>query len=198
MKKDDHLKAMTALRKGQPIIYPTDTLYALGVDIYNQSAVRKIFEIKKRPLTVPLPVAVHSVEAIDKIACMNTIAQRVCETFLPGSITIILKKKSMVPDIVTGGSHTIAVRVPNHPIAKRLLSEFGPITVTSANIHKKKTHGIIKDILKQLKTDIPVCLHDGRLEGIPSTIVDFSKTKPRIVREGSITAKEVWNVISYG
>ncbi|MBN1861648.1 MAG: threonylcarbamoyl-AMP synthase [Candidatus Thermoplasmatota archaeon] len=198
MKKDDLLKATNALRKGQPIIYPTDTLYALGVDIYNQSAVRKVFEIKKRPLTVPLPVAVHSVEAMETIACMNTITKRVCETFLPGSVTIILRKKSTVPDIVTSGSHTIAVRVPNHPIAMRLLSEYGPLTVTSANIHQKKTQGIIKDILKQLKTDIPVCLHDGRLEGVPSTIVDLSIKKPKIIRKGSITEKEIWDVISHG
>jgi L-threonylcarbamoyladenylate synthase len=90
------------------------------------------------------------------------------------------------------------VRVPDHPIAVKLLTQYGPLTVTSANLHQKKTQGSIKDILQQLQTLIPICLSDGRHEGVPSTIVDLSTKKPRIVRKGSISEKEFLDVISHG
>jgi L-threonylcarbamoyladenylate synthase len=198
MKKDDVSAALKALRNGDLIIYPTDTLYALGADIYNETAVQKVFEIKQRPYSVPLPVAVPSIQAIDTIAFMNKTAQRLVEKFLPGDLTLILKKKLSVPAIVTSGYDTIAVRIPNHPIALKLLTLYGPLTVTSANLHQKKTEGTIKDILQQLQTLIPICLTDGRREGVPSTIVDLSTKNPRIVRKGSISEKELQDVISHG
>jgi L-threonylcarbamoyladenylate synthase len=198
MKKKDFSDALKALQDGQPIIYPTDTLYALGADIYNEKAVRTIFDIKQRPYSIPLPVAVHSIKAIETIAYMNKNARRLSTYFLPGTLTIILKKKQSVPDIVTSGGDAIAIRIPNHPIALRLLRQYGPLTVTSANLHSKKTPGIIKDILIQLDTVIPVLLHDGRLDGVPSTIIDLTATIPQIVRKGSITEEEVRRVMKHG
>ena len=198
MKKNDFSAALQALKAGEPIIYPTDTLYALGADIYNETAVKKVFNIKRRPFSIPLPVAVSSIKEIETVAFMNEAARKIAEKFLPGTITIILKKKPSVPAIVTAGSDTIAIRIPQHPIALRLLCEYGPLTVTSANIHQKKTKGIIKDILQQLETSIPVCLCDGRREEAPSTIIDLTIKKPRVVREGSIREKELLDVISHG
>jgi len=198
MKKNDFSAALQALKEGEPIIYPTDTLYALGADIYNETAVKKVFTIKHRPFSIPLPVAVSSIKEIETVAFMNEAAWKIGEKFLPGTITIILKKKPSVPAIVTAGSDTIAIRIPHHPIALRLLCKYGPLTVTSANIHQKKTKGIIKDILQQLETSIPVCLHDGRKEKPPSTIIDLTIKRPRVVREGSIREKELLDVISHG
>lgn len=198
MKKKDFLLAFKALKKGELIIYPTDTLYALGADIYNENAVRKVFDIKKRPYSVPLPVAVPSIQAIETIAYMNDAAHKICKKFLPGALTIILKKKLSVPDIVTSGNNTIAVRIPNHPIALELLAEYGPLTVTSANLHYEKTQGTIKDILKQLGTYIPICLKDGKRDMVASTIVDLSSNKPKITRIGFVTEKELLDVITHG
>ena len=198
MKKNDFSAALKALKNGEPIIYPTDTLYALGADIYNELAVRKVFDIKQRPYSVPLPVAVPSIQAIETIAYMNDAAYEISNKFLPGSLTIILKKKLSVPDIDTSGTDTIAVRIPNHTIALELLSEYGPLTVTSANLHHKKTLGTITDILKQLETNIPICLNDGKRDTIPSTIVDLSTNIPRIIRKGLITEKELLDVITHG
>jgi L-threonylcarbamoyladenylate synthase len=198
MKKNDFSAAVQALKEGELIIYPTDTLYALGADIYNDTAVKKVFDIKRRPYSIPLPVAVSSIQAIDTIAWINDIARKVSEKFLPGSVTIILKKKPVVPSLVTSGFDTIAIRIPKNPIALKLLSEYGPLTVTSANIHQQKTQGTINDILQQLKTSTPVCLCDGRKEGAASTIVDLSMKKPRVVREGSISQNELLDVISHG
>jgi len=198
MKKNDFSEALKALKNGEPIIYPTDTLYALGADIYNETAVQKVFDIKQRPYSVPLPVAVPSIQAIETIAYMNDAAHEISKKFLPGTLTIILKKKLCVPDIVTSGLDTIAVRIPNHTIALELLSQYGPLTVTSANLHNKKTPGSITDILMQLEPHIPICLHDGRRDAVPSTIVDLSTSIPRIVRKGLVTEKELLDVISHG
>jgi L-threonylcarbamoyladenylate synthase len=198
MKKNDIHAAIKALKDGELIIYPTDTLYALGADIFNVTAVKKVFDIKRRPYSIPLPVAVSSIETIETIAVMNETAWALSEKFLPGSLTIILKKKPTVPLIVTSGFDTIAIRVPNHPVALQLLSAFGPLTVTSANLHQKKTLAVPKDILQQLETSIQVCLTDGRKEGVASTIVDLSEKEPRMVREGSIRKDELLDVISHG
>jgi L-threonylcarbamoyladenylate synthase len=198
MKKNDFLAALKALKNGEPIIYPTDTLYALGVDIYNKTAIRKVFDIKKRPYSIPLPVAVSSIQAIETIAYMNDVAYEISNKFLPGTVTIILKKKPSVPDIVTSGTDTIAVRIPNHPIALELLSNYGPLTVTSANLHHKKTQATITDILKQLGTHIPICLNDGKRDMVPSTIIDLSLKIPRIIRRGLVTEKELLDVITHG
>jgi len=198
MKKNDLSAAIQALKKGELIIYPTDTLYALGADIFNESAVKKVFDIKRRPYTIPLPVAVPSIEAIETVAVMNETAWKLSALFLPGSLTMILKKKPVVPQIVTSGFDTIGIRVPKHPIALQLLSAFGPLTVTSANLHQKKTEAVPHDILLQLQTSIPVCLSDGRKEGAASTIVDLTDIKPRILREGSISRDELLDVISHG
>lgn len=197
MKKNDFSAALKALKNGEPIIYPTDTLYALGADIYNETAVRNVYDIKQRPFSVPLPVAVPSIQAIETIAYMNDAAREISNKFLPGTLTIILKKKLSVPDIVTSGFDTIAVRIPNHTIALELLAQYGPLTVTSANLHNKKTPSMITDILMQLETHIPICLDDGRHDAIPSTIVDLSTNIPRIVRKGLITEKELLDVISH-
>ncbi len=198
MKKNDVSAAIQALKKGQLILYPTDTLYALGADIFNDTAVKKVFNIKQRPYSIPLPVAVSSIEAIDTIAWMNTAARKISKRFLPGSVTIILKKKPKVPPLVTSGSETIAIRIPNNPIALELLALYGPLTVTSANIHHEKTPGTIKDILRQLNTSIPVCIHDGKKEGTVSTIIDLTTKKPKVVREGSISRDELLDMITYG
>ena len=198
MIQNDISAAIHALKKGELIVYPTDTLYALGADIYNETAVKKVFDVKRRPYTIPLPVAVSSMREIESVAWMNKPAERISKRFLPGNLTIILKKKPSVPSIVTGGTETIGIRIPKHPIALQLLSRYGPLTVTSANIHKKKTHGVITKILKQLGTAIPVCLDDGRKEGTASTIIDLSMNTPRIVREGSIREQELLDVISHG
>ncbi len=187
--------AIVALKAGNLIVYPTDTLYALGADIFNDGSVTKVFTVKKRPFSNPLSVAVADFEAISKIAYTNEFVKQVVERFLPGSLTIILRKKESASRLVTGGLDNIAVRIPDNKIALKLLSAFGPLTVTSANVHGKKTPYVIKDIMMQFTTDILVYLDDGRLDAKPSTIVDLTLEKPRVVRKGSITLEEILDAI---
>ena len=191
-------RALHALHDGEVIVYPTDTLYALGADIYNGDAVRKVFAIKQRPLSVPLPVAVASTKEIATIAEVPEHARRIIDRFLPGTLTIMLPKKSLVPAIVTSGTPTIAVRVPDHPLALRLLKKYGPLTVTSANRHHEKTPGVIKDILMQLQTKTLVSLDGGRLDVSPSTIVDLTTPIMRVVRQGTITEQELLDAMTDG
>lgn len=198
MAKPDFYKAIKALKNGKVIVYPTDTLYGLGADIYKVDAVRKVFEIKKRPLDDPLSVAVSDIDELEKIAFVNDKSRQLAKAFLPGRLTLILKKRSIIPDIVTGGLNKVAIRIPDNNVALELLSEFGPITATSANIHGKKTPYIIKEISMQFKNeDISVYLNIGRLAGKPSTIVDATKKHIKIVREGAIAEKEILDAILY-
>lgn len=198
MKQNDFSEALQALSNGEPIIYPTDTLYALGADIYNERAVQKIYALKKRPTSIPLPVAVHSLTAIETIAYTNDSVKKICTRFLPGSLTIVVQKKSTIPDIVTSGTDSIAVRIPNHPIALELLRQYGPLTVTSANLHNEKTQGNIKDILMQLHNKTIYYLDSGRLTNTPSTIVDLTTNTPRIIRNGPITLEQLQEVLTHG
>jgi L-threonylcarbamoyladenylate synthase len=191
-------RAIYALRKGNIIVYPTDTLYGLGADIYNDKAVRKVFKIKKRPLTNPLSVAVSDFTELEKIAEIDERTQQLVKKFMPGKLTLILKKKESISDIITSSLDKVAIRIPNNKIALEILTRFGPITATSANIHGLKTPYIINDINMQLKENVAVYLDNGRLEGQPSTIVDLTDKKVKIVREGALPEKDILDAILDG
>jgi L-threonylcarbamoyladenylate synthase len=195
MIKNTIKNAIKALENGEIIVYPTDTLYAMGVNIHNINAIQRLFEIKKRPFSVPLSVAVSNFEEIKKIAYTNKNIQSIVENFLPGQLTLLLKKKDTVSNLISSGKDTIAIRIPNNDIALRLISKFGPITATSANIHGKKPSHEIKYIKKQFQKNISVYLDDGILDEAPSTIIDLTSEKPKIARQGNISLKEVLKLI---
>lgn len=197
MVKIDLSKALNALEQGGLVVYPTDTLYALGADIFNEAAVKRVFRVKKRPFDVPLPVAVSTIVDIEKIAFVDKKVRLLAERFLPGQLTMVLNKKNVVPDIVTSGLDKIAVRIPDNKFALELLSVFGPLTVTSANIHDIETPNNVKDIDAQLK-GVDVYLDHGVLDGLPSTLVDMTSDEPMFLREGKITKKEINDVVKHG
>ena len=189
-------KAIEALKNGEVIVYPTDTLYGLGADIFSDSTVQKIYRIKNRPCNIPLSVAVSDLNELKKIAFTNDYVECLAKSFLPGKLTLILKKKKCVSNVVTAGHDKVAVRIPNDKIALKLLSKFGPLTATSANIHNKETPSNINDIKMQFKEkDIAVYLDIGELKGYPSTIVDITDKKIKILREGAITKKDILDAI---
>ncbi|HID25623.1 MAG TPA: threonylcarbamoyl-AMP synthase [Thermoplasmata archaeon] len=170
--------------EGNVGVYPTDTLYALGADIYNEDAVKRVFLIKHRPLSEPLPTAVASKEDIQEAASLDEKAERLIDVFLPGPLTIILEKKD-VPDVVTANLPGFALRISRNQKALQLLAATGPLTVTSANIHGKRVPSTVNGIKKQLHTKfVAAYIDDGALHGKPSTIVDFTKEKPIVLREG--------------
>ena len=198
---DEHnlSKAVKALSEGKLIVYPTDTLYGMGADVFNEDAIKRLYEVKKRKFSEPLSVAVANIDEIEKIAMVNENARILAKNFLPGRLTIVLEKRPIVPDIVTAGLDNVAVRIPDNDIALELISKFGPITATSANIHGKETPSIINDIMMQFKnSDVPVFIDDGVLEKKASTIVDVTSSHPHILREGEITKKQILDALRHG
>lgn len=184
------------IRRGGVVLYPTDTLYALGASIYDEDAVKKVFEVKRRPFSEPLPVAVSSKLELEEIVFLNDAAERLIDVFLPGPLTMVLKKKK-VPDVVTAGKSTVGVRIPGNDKALRLLSETGPLTVTSANVHGERVLDNVDEIRRQLGVDVPA-VDAGRLSGKPSTIVDLTQRKPVILREGVILKSVIMDVLEDG
>ncbi|MEM0493582.1 MAG: L-threonylcarbamoyladenylate synthase [Candidatus Thermoplasmatota archaeon] len=201
MRRIDIRAALKALKAGGVIVYPTDTLYALGADAYNKSAVEKVFSIKERPLSQPLPVAVASLDEMKKIVEVTPTAERVASRFLPGPLTIVLKRKPGVMDYISGGRDTLAVRIPKNDVALNLLMQVGPITVTSANIHDTKPLpevSLIKKHFDERGKEIDVYLDAGVLNDVPSTIVDLSGDKWVILRKGSITDDMIKDAVEHG
>lgn len=187
--------AVKALKQGHLIVYPTDTLYAMGCDIFNIDSVKQMYKVKQRPFSLPLPVAVADVTMMKSIAYVSDDVKKVVNRFLPGSLTIILPKRKVVSDVVSAGFDTVAVRIPNNCFALSLLKCFGPVCVTSANIHSKSTAFTIDDIKKDLGSDVFLYVDAGIIKGIASTIVDMSGDCVSIVREGSISLKDIKGVL---
>lgn len=199
MSNQDLSKAFSALSNGEIIVYPTDTLYGLGADVFNKKAVKKVFEIKKRSFDQPISVAVSCIEDLEKIAFVDERVRKIIDAFLPGSLTLVLKKKKIIPDIVTADFNNVAIRIPDNKIALELLSIFGPLTCTSANIHNQKTPSVISDISMQFKPgDISVYIDDGKLEDKPSAIIDLTHDTPKILRKGTISKKHIRDAIKNG
>jgi L-threonylcarbamoyladenylate synthase len=188
-------EAIEALKRGEIIVYPTDTQYALGADIFNIDAIKKIFQLKNRPYDLPISIAVEKLDVINKYAIETEHSEKICKHFLPGKLTIILYKKDVISDLLTGYSEKIAIRIPDNKIALELLHNFGPLTITSANMHGKKTNGEIELIHSEFKDKISCYLNYEILNNNPSTIVDLTNTKPIIIREGDISLKDILAVI---
>lgn len=168
--------AIDLLRHGEIVVYPTETVYGLGCDIYSKSAVKKIYEIKKRPKDKPLSIAVAEFDAIEDMAFIPN--RDILRILLSRPVTVVLRKKRSVPNYITGGLDKIGIRLPQHPIAYELIKNFGsPITSTSANISGESPP---KDI-DQVTLGIPY-IDGGTVSGIPSTVVDLVDKK--IIRSG--------------
>ena len=167
-------KARKALQQGEVIIYPTDTLYGLGADIFNREAVKKVFRIKGREFKAPLSVMVSSLKEIKNLAWVNKEQGRLMSALLPGPFTFILKKKAKVSKILTGGKKTIGIRIPDSKVCQQLSKKF-PITTTSANIAGFRSSLSIKKIIKEFSQQVNLVLKGEGLTGQPSIIIDLTE-----------------------
>jgi len=179
-------------------VYPTETVYGLGADACSNEAVAKVFITKTRPLEDPIPVAVNSLELAHRIAELTPIADLAFKKFLPGPLTLVVKAKpGKISELVTAGTENVGIRVPDHPVALKLI-EFvgGPITATSANLSGKPAPISLRGALEQLGKHIDVALDSGKCKrGMPSTVLDLSSDPPRILREGPISEKEISRIL---
>lgn len=176
-------EAIGIMAGGGVILYPTDTVYGLGANIFNNDAVERIYEIKKRDQSKPLSVLVQNTESLELIADLNRSSREIINKWLPGPFTFILNKKNVVSPYVSASSK-VGVRIPDYKIARALASLF-PITTTSANLTNECTLSNPQDILKQIGNDIDLVIDVGDLgDAKPSTVIDLSSSKPTLVRNG--------------
>ena len=170
------------MANGGVIIYPTDTVYGLGANIFDNKAVRNVFKIKQRNLLKPLSILVSNTDAIELVARISIYQKDTIDKYLPGPYTFILNKTPIVPRVVTGGLTHVGVRVPENKIACKLASIF-PITTTSANLSDEKVLSAPEDILKQLGCDVDLVIDVGPLEAkSASTIIDLTTPQPTFIR----------------
>ena len=188
--------AAEAISDGKLIVYPTDTVYGIGASIYDEKAVLALFRAKNRPFDMALSVAVADKEMIEEIAVLNDNANKLIDAFLPGPLTIIIKKKLGVPDLVTATSDKVGIRIPDHPIAREIARLSGPIVATSANTHSKPDAVNIAMAQEAFGDQVALYVDAGPSEGgKPSTIVWIKDDEYEIVRQGEITAEMIEEVL---
>lgn len=176
-------EAVKVLANGGIVLYPTDTVYGLGANIFDNRAVRKVFEIKNRSFVKPLSILVSDVSSIELVAKLSRSQRQCVYSRLPGPYTFILKKRKVVPRYVTSGSSHVGVRVPDCELARRLAGIF-PITTTSANLSDDEVLSTPNEILEQLDCEVDMVIDVGELNSTkPSSIIDLSGLKPKVVRD---------------
>lgn len=193
-------KAKKILENNELVAIPTETVYGLAGNIYNESAIRKIFETKKRPFFNPLIVHIHDKKQLQEIAIeIPEKAQLLANTFWPGSLTLVLKKKSNIPDIITAGKDTVAVRVPNHKLTLDLLKSLQfPLAAPSANPFGSISPTTAQHVADYFQNNLQMVLDGGNCQnGIESTIIGFENGDPILYRLGSISIEEIEAIVGY-
>lgn len=182
-------QAAVILGEGGIVAYPTDTVYGLGADIYNDAAVRKLFTAKERPMSLPLPVLIKNIKQLEELVSGQTAFTRsLVNRFWPGGLTIIYNKSPHIQSLVLAASNKVGVRMPDHPVALLLISELGhPITGTSANLHNGKITLTAGEVREQLGNRVDFIIDAGHCPGgKESTVVDVTAAMPRILRYGAV------------
>ncbi len=186
------IKAASSLRKGGVILYPTDTLYGLGADAFSDEAVDKVYEIKGRDKRKPMHAVFADIAMIGEYAEINDVARKLIEKFLPGPLTLVLKKKSGIKGGIARGMETVGVRIPDNSFCIETARSFGkPFTTTSANVANHSAGRSVEEILQQLAgraQDIDLVIDAGLLpQRSPSTVVDVSQGKLNVLRVGPMS-----------
>lgn len=191
------------LRRGGLVAFPTETVYGLGGDATNSHAVAGIFETKGRPRFNPLIVHVASLAVAEGYAEVTDLARKLAQRFWPGPLTLVMKRKDIGPqgkrisDLVTAGLETVAVRVPAHPIARRLLEETGlPLAAPSANRSGRVSPTLAEHVEADFGLSLPIVLDGGATpHGLESTVLDVSGDEPHLLRPGALPREAIEAVI---
>ena len=188
--------ALNILKSGGLIAFPTDTVYGVGSLAFNGKAVESIYAAKDRPVEKAIPILIGDTDDLTKVASsVPDMAKKFSARFWPGPLTLIVPKLPTLPEAISA-TDTVAVRVPNHQVARTLLRAAGPMAVTSANISGKPSPSTADEVSAQLGSRIALIIDGGRTpSGVPSTLVDCTSTKPVVLREGPISLQELLSVI---
>lgn len=199
MKNDETIhQAAQIIRNGGIVAFPTETVYGLGADAFNPLAVARIFEVKRRPYFDPLIVHVaHPADMKNLVKEIPSNAKKLTERFWPGPLTVVLLKDENIPEIVTAGLSTVAIRMPSHPMALSLIKESKcPIAAPSANPFGYLSPTTAEHVRDQLGDQVDLILDGGPCPvGVESTIVSFLEERPRLLRPGGVSLEEIESVI---
>lgn len=194
---DTYLKASEILAGGGLVAFPTETVYGLGANALDRDAVLSIFSAKGRPADNPLIVHIHDRNQLDALCELPTNADKLIDVFWPGPLTLLCIKKPAVPDEVTAGLPTVAVRMPSHPVARELLRTCSlPIAAPSANRSGRPSPTTALHVLEDMKGRIPMIIDGGMCDvGLESTVLDLCHGKPVILRPGGITREMIADIL---
>ena len=185
------------LRQGGLVAFPTDTVYGLGVGVNIPQAVERVYQVKGRPANMALPLLLADISQISEVAeSVPPIAWILAKNFLPGALTMVLSRSRSVPDTITAGGETVAIRIPAHPVPIALIRGLGmPIVGTSANLSGKPSALTANDVYSQFRDKVDLVIDGGRCPGgRESTIIDVTGKVPVILREGAISERELRQV----
>lgn len=190
------------LKKGGSIVYPTDTVYGLGVNPFDDFAVRRLFRIKKRPANKPVPLIVKSIAMAKKLAYIDSRKEKILCALWPGPVNVVLCKRDIISSLISAGTATVALRVPDSKFCLDFIGAFnGPITSTSANISGEPAMNDAKAIYDRFNKEVykpDLIINAGVLEKKqPSTVIDLTKDKPKIIRVGPVKLKQLKEVLNF-
>ena len=197
LKKSEINKAAEIIKSGGLVAFPTETVYGLGANAFNSDAVKKIFAAKKRPADNPLIVHVLSLKQAEKCAYLNKNAKKLIDKFWPGPLTIVLRKKAIVPREVTASLNNIAIRMPRNKIALELIEKSNcPIAAPSANLAGKPSSTCFKHVQDDLSGRINAIIKSEDCEiGIESTVINLTSKQPILLRPGKITLEQLRKIL---
>ena len=187
------------IKKGKVAIFPTETVYGIGTNGLDQKAIEKLYEVKFRPFNKPITLLVSDMEMIKKVARdITDMEYKLMEAFFPGPFTIILKKKDIVPNILTANGDTVGIRMPDSEIARKIVEYAGvPVATTSANISGRESGTNIESIVKEFADRVDFYVDGGESKiGIGSTIAKVVNGRIRILRQGSISKEQIDKIIN--
>mgnify|MGYP001207748732 CR=1 FL=1 len=191
-------EAARILRDGGLVAFPTETVYGLGASIYHPESVRRIYQVKGRPGDNPLIVHLYSIEQVPEVAETIPDSFRIlAHRFLPGPLTMILPKKQAVPAVVSAGLSTVAIRIPAHPVAVKLLAQAAvPVAAPSANLSGRPSPTLGSHVIEDLQGRVEMILDAGPTGvGVESTVLDLTGERPRIFRPGGISLEMLREVL---
>jgi len=197
--KNNIMVAAQIVRSGGLVVYPTETVYGLGCDPFNVEAVKRILDVKG-DRKKPLPVLAASIVDVDKVAFVSPNGKRLAAKFWPGPLTMVFPKKPALPDVVTFGWDSVGLRIPDSDVALNLTRLSGGLLIgSSANRTGEEPSRAVQEISGELKEMVDVVLDGGAtVQGMPSTVADLTSEKPRILREGPISLKEILDALALG
>ncbi len=192
LEDEDLLEVIELLKRGGLVAYPTETLYGLGVDPYDEEAVERLYRVKRRPRGEPTAILVSGLEEAQRLAHFSELALRIWQAFMPGPLTVILRAKPEAPPFLVSEEGFLGLRMPNHDVPLTISREFGPLTTSSANIHGGPSPVVLEEARSQLGEEVDLYIEAGPcLYGKASTVLDLTQDRGMIKREGALEGREL-------